>query len=505
MEKKYAELLEYLAPIVDLDRLQSLLFWDQRTMMPTRGAAARADQIATLTTIVHGKFTDPALGHLLDDLRPYEESQPFDSDAASIIRVIRSDYEKATKVPAELASEMAHARSLGQEAWVAARAASDFSQFLPSLQKNVDLKFKYIECMDEGQATPYDILLDDFEPGMKTAEVQASFDALKVGLVPLISQILDKGDQVDDACLHGDFPPEVQKDFSHKVLETLGATWDAWRLDPTTHPFAGGSYDDIRITTRYNPEVLTYSLFGTMHEFGHGLYEHQLDPALARTLLGSGTSMTIHESQSRMWENLVGRGRPFWQGMYGQLQATYPAQFGSVDREEFYRAINRVHPSVIRVEADEATYPLHIILRFELEQEIITGKLALKELPDAWNARFKEYLGLDVPNDAQGVLQDVHWSYGGMGYFPTYALGSIVACQLWEKIQAELPDLEMQIAAGDFAALRTWLRENVHRHGRKFTSSELLQRVLGSGIRVEPFLRYLQGKFGEIYGLAAID
>jgi carboxypeptidase Taq len=504
MHEKYQELLDRLAPIVDLTRTQALLGWDQRTMMPPRGGAARAEQMATLTTLIHEKFTDAAIGHLLDDLRAFEESQPYDSDEASIIRVTRHDYEKLTKVPAELASAMTRARSLGQEAWVAARAASDFAQFQPFLQRNVELKYQYIECFDDeldSAGTPYDILLDDFEPGMKTAEVQASFDALKKGLLPLIAAILAKGDVVSDDCLHGDFPAEVQKEFSHKVLERLGARWDAWRLDPTVHPFAGGSYNDIRITTRYNPEVLTYSLFGTMHEFGHGLYEHQLSPKLQRTGLGDGTSMAIHESQSRMWENLVGRSRPFWQGMYGELQATYPDQFKQVDQESFYRAINRVHPSFIRVEADEATYPLHIILRFELEQEIIGGKIALRDLPEAWNARFKEYLGLDVPNDAQGVLQDVHWSYGGMGYFPTYALGSIVACQLWEKILVEIPDLEEQIAAGEFAPLREWLRANIHDHGRKFTSNELLQRVLGTGIRVEPFLRYLQGKFGEIYAI----
>lgn len=501
MQQKYAELQGLLAIINDLGRVQSLLAWDQRTMMPARGASARADQMATMTAVIHEKFTDPAIGRLLEELRPYEESLPFESDEASVIRVTRRDYEKLTRVPAELAAEMARSRALGQEAWVKARAESNFTHFLPFLQTNVDLKFKYIECLDDGQATPYDILLDDFEPQMKTAEVQACFDELKKGLIPLIASIHEREAAVSDEVLRGDFAEVAQQKYCEGLLAALGAGRDSWRLDPTVHPFAGGSYDDIRITTRYHQDHLTHALFGTMHEFGHGLYEHQLGANLQRTPLGHGTSMAIHESQSRMWENLVGRSRAFWNRMYAQLQASFPTEFGTVPVEEFYRAINRVHPSYIRVEADEATYALHIILRFELEQDIIEGKIALKDLPEIWNARFKQYMGLDVPNDAQGVLQDVHWSYGGMGYFPTYALGSIVACQLWERIKADIPDLEAQIAEGEFSTLREWSRSNVHQHGRKFTSSELLHRLLGTGIEVQPFLHYLRSKYSEIYGL----
>lgn len=502
MEQKYQELKELLAPIDDLTKIQRLLSWDQSTMMPSRGAAARADQMATLAAILHEKFTDPAIGRLLDQLRPYEESLPYESDEASLIRFVRRDYEKQTKIPAQLASELARARVTGKNAWARARAESDFAQFLPYLQANVDLKFKYIEHLHDGEPTPYDVLLDDYEPDMKTAEVKACFDALKQELIPLIRATQERDEAVSDACLEGDFPPDAQRVLCHRFLELLGAEWDSWRLDPTLHPFASGSYDDIRITTRYNPKFLTYALFGTMHEFGHGLYEHQLGKNLERTPLGRGTSMGVHESQSRTWENLVGRSRAFWSRAYSQLQEHFPEHFGRVEMEEFYRAINRVHPSYIRVEADEATYPLHIILRFELEQEIIEGKLALRDLPEVWNARFKEYFGLDVPNDKLGVLQDIHWSYGAMGYFPSYALGNIVACQFWEKITADLPDLETQIAQGDFAPLRAWLRENIHQHGRKFTLNELLQRVAGSKqVEVGPYMRYLTRKFSEIYGL----
>jgi carboxypeptidase Taq len=458
--------------------------------------------MATLTKVAVEKFIDPDVGRLLEDLRSYEESLPFESDEASLIRVTRRDFEKAVKVPAELQAEIMRAEVLGHEAWVEARAKSDFAHFLPHLQKNVDLKFKYVECLDEGQPTPYDILLDDYEPKMKTSEVKACFDALKQELVPLIAAIRANQDAVSDAPLYGDFPADAQERFCWSVLDQLGASRDSWRLDPTVHPFASSnSTQDIRITTRYQPEFLQAALFGTMHEFGHGLYEHQISPTLERTPLCSGTSLALHESQSRMWENLVGRSRPFWHFMYPKTQAAFPQQLGNVSMESFYQAINKVQPSFIRVEADEATYALHIILRFEIEQEIIEGKLALKDLPEVWNARFKEYFGLDVPNDAQGVLQDVHWSGGMLGYFPTYALGSIISCQIWEKILAEIPDLYDQFSRGEFAPLREWLRVNVHQHGRKFTPAETLQRVVGSGIDVAPYMRYLQGKYGEIYSL----
>ena len=501
MHKKYLELIEFLAPISDLSTVSSLLWWDQQTMMPVGGNEARAEQMATLTKVIHDKGTDPALGRLLDELRPYEESLPYGSDEASLIRVTRRDYEKLIKVPPELAAEMARAASLGDRAWQEARAESNFARFLPHLQNIVDLQFKYIECLDEGQATPYDILLDDFEPGMKTSEVQSSFDALKKELIPLIFAIAENQERVSNECLYGDFPIETQKDLCRSVAVQLGASWECWRLDVATHPFASGNLQDIRITTRYQSDYVFESLSSTTHEFGHGLYEHQVSSTLARTPLCGGTSMAIHESQSRMWENLVGRSQAFCQFLYPQLQATFPSHFGQVALEDFYRAINKVQPSFIRVDADEVTYALHIILRFELEQEIFQGKLALKDLPEVWNARFKEYFGLDVPNDAQGVLQDIHWSFGGMGYFPTYALGSIVACQLWEKIMADIPDLAAQIVHGDFGVLREWLRVNVHQHGRKFTPTELLQRVLGSGIEVGPYMCYLRNKFGQIYGL----
>ncbi len=339
---------------------------------------------------------------------------------------------------------------------------------------------------------------------MKTAEVKALFDDLKKDLVPLIAAINERAGSVSDACLRQRFPVDRQREFCLSVVERFGFRADSWRLDPTVHPFASNSCTtDIRITTRYYEDYLSPALFGSMHECGHGLYENGVSPTLERTPLCRGASLGLHESQSRMWENLVGRSRPFWNFFYPKLQAAFPEQLGSVDRETFYRAINKVQPSLIRVEADEATYNLHIILRFELEQEIMEGKLALKDLPEAWNARMKQFLGVDVPDDARGVLQDIHWSDGMIGYFPTYSLGNIISCQIWEKALDAMPDLYEQFERGEFTALREWLRANLHRRGRKFTPKETLEKVVGGPIQVGPYVRYLYRKNQEIYGLTA--
>lgn len=501
MEAKFLELKTRLAEIHDLNKIGWVLGWDQRTMMPPKGAAVRAEQLATLQRVAHEKFTSDEIGRLLDDLRPYEESRPYDSDEASLIRVTRRDYEKERRVPGELRAEIARAASQGNIAWIEARRQSNFAMFLPHLQKNVELKHQYVECFDEPEHV-YDLLLDDYERGMKTAEVKAVFDELKKELVPLIAAVSGRADAVSDACLHGHFPAEQQRAFCLSVLERFGFSPDAWRLDPTVHPFASNSATtDIRITTKYPEDFINPALFGTMHEFGHGLYEHQISPALERTPLCRGVSLGLHESQSRMWENLVGRSRPFWKFFYPKLQATFPEQFGGVDMEAFYRAINKVQPSLIRIEADEATYGLHIILRFEVEQEIMEGRLALRDLPEAWNARMKEYFGVAVPDDAKGVLQDIHWSAGMIGYFPTYQLGNIISCQLWEKALEAMPDLDAQFERGEFTTLRNWLRENLHKHGRKFTPKETLAKMVGGPISVGPYVRYLKAKLGEIYGI----
>jgi carboxypeptidase Taq len=499
MSDALTELRERLAEIADLNAAGGLLGWDQQTMMPDRAAPLRAEQLGTLGKLVHERFTDDAIGRLLDAA----EANGIEAGSvdAAMLRVTRRDWEKARRVPSELAAELARAGALGHRAWVEARERSDFGAFLPYLRCNVELKLRYVECFD-GYDDPYDVLLDDYEEGMTSAEVDALFTELRAGLVPLIAAIAERGDAVDDAALHGDFPVERQRQLVSRVVRRLGWSADGWRLDEAAHPFATSfGPGDVRLTTRYDPAYVGMALYGAIHEFGHGLYESQVDPALARGPLGEGVSLGVHESQSRLWENVVGRGRPFAGWLHGQLREVFPEQFGGVDADAFHRAVNRVQPSLIRVEADEATYGLHIILRFELERAMIAGTVALEDLPDAWNARMQQYLGVEVPDDAHGVLQDVHWSGGDIGYFATYALGNLISAQLWERARADLPGLDEELAAGDGSALRGWLGEHVHRFGRRFPPRELVARATGGPIAVEPFLTYLRGKLGPIYGL----
>ena len=496
MSDALTELRERLAEISDLNAAGGLLGWDQQTMMPERAAAGRAEQLGTLGKLLHERFTDDAIGRLLDAAKPEEGSVD-----EALVRVTRRDWEKARRVPSDLAAELARAGALGHQAWVEARERADFEAFLPFLRRNVELKLRYVECFD-GYDDPYDVLLDDYEEGMTSAEVDALFAELRAGLVPLIAAISERADAVDAAPLHGDFPVQGQRALVGRVLSQLGWSADGWRLDEAAHPFATSfGPGDVRLTTRYDPSYVGMALYGAIHEFGHGLYESQVDAALARTPLGEGVSLGVHESQSRLWENVVGRGRPFAGWLHGQLRATFPDRFGDVSEEAFYRAVNKVAPSLIRVEADEATYGLHIILRFELERAMIGGTVALEELPEAWNARMKQYLGVEVPDDAVGVLQDVHWSGGDIGYFATYALGNLISAQLWQRAREDLPDLDGALAAGDGSALRSWLGEHVHRYGRTLAPRELVRRATGSAIRVEPFLDYLNGKLRPIYGL----
>jgi carboxypeptidase Taq len=500
VSEQYQELIRKLAEIHDVRMARSILSWDQHTKMPPKGGEVRAEQLGTLDRIAHELFIADEIGELLEGLRQYEEGLSYDSDEASLIRVTRRDYEKARRVPPDLRAELTRAGAKALPAWIEAREKSDFSIFLPYLVRNVELQREYVDCFDKAE-NDYDVLLDDFDEGLTTVEVRAVFDELKAELIPLIAEITERADAVDDSCLSGPFPIDRQRSFALELLGQLGFDPESWRLDPTVHPFAmSAATSDIRLTTRYDDGDLN-SVFAAIHEFGHGFYEAGIDPRLERTPLSQVTSMSLHESQSRMWENLVGRGLPFWRHFYPRLQAAFPERFGSVDLDEFYRAINKVQPSLIRIEADEATYNLHIILRFELEQEILEGGLDLKDLPDAWNARMTEYLGVDVPDDARGVLQDVHWSGGAIGYFPTYSLGNVISVQLWDVVREAMPDLDQQFERGEFGDLSRWLRENLHEHGRKFTSKEMLDRIVGSGMDPGPYVRYLKEKLGGIYGV----
>jgi carboxypeptidase Taq len=501
VERSYDELKLRLAEVQDLGTVAMLLAWDQRTMMPRGGAPARAEQLATVTRLAHERFISEEIGRLAEELAPWaEEFVDYDSVEASLLRVVRRDWAKASRVPPELQAEMSRAAALAQPEWEQARAASDFARFLPHLERSLELRRQYIECFDPAEED-YDILLDDYEPGMKTAEVRAVFRELRDGLVPLIAEIGKKPDAVDDSFLRAEFPIEAQKQVERAILDAFGFTSDEWRLDETVHPFASrGGPNDIRLTTRHHPDSLS-SLFASMHEFGHGLYEHSVDPALYRTPLQRGASLGVHESQSRMWENFVGRSRPFWRRFYPVVREAFPGTMNGVDAEGFYRAVSKVEPSLIRIEADEATYNLHIIIRFELEQELVTGRLAAADLPEAWDAKMAEYLGVEVPDVADGCLQDTHWATGAFGYFPTYALGNVISAQLWERIRDDIPELEELVERGDFAPLRDWLREHVHRHGRKFMPGELVERVVGGPIDPQPLLRHLRAKFGEMYAL----
>jgi len=490
MTSALESLKERIGEIHDLDRASALLGWDQQTKMPPGGSAVRAEQLATLGRLAHEALTSDEIGRLLDELAPLEESLDHASDEASLIRLVRRDWEKARRVPAELQAEMSRAASLAMPVWVKARQESDFAQFLPALRKNFELRRRYVECFDDYDE-PYDVLLDDFEPGMKTAEVRAVFERLKEEQVPLVAEIRREGER---PVRGGSFPIESQQEFELKVIERFGYHASEWRLDTAVHPFASSiATSDIRLTTRYFEDNLD-GLFGTMHETGHGLYEHGVARELERTPLAHGASLGFHESQSRMWENMVGRSRPFWQYFFPQLRATFPDALAGATADDWYRSVNWVEPSLIRVEADEATYNLHIILRFELEQELLAGSIELEQLPEIWNQRMRDYLGVEPPDDALGVLQDMHWAVGAIGYFSTYALGNVISGQLWEKVTAEIPDLHDQFARGEFGALAAWLRETLWRHGRKFTPRELIERITGGGLDPEPYLRYLRGK-----------
>lgn len=492
MEERYGELRRRLGEVEDLRQTSEILYWDQVVMMPPAGAAIRAEQLTTLQRLAHELFVDDEVGRLLDELRPYEESLPYESDEASVIRVTRRDWEKARRVPPELAAAQAKLSSEAQEAWVKARRDSDYAAFRPWLDRTLELKRRYVACF-EPYDDPYDPLLDDYEPGLRTPEVREVFDVLKRELVPLIAQVGSDG--IDDF-MRGPFPEDRQRAFSLQVIERFGYTPESFRLDRTVHPFAtSSSTRDIRLTSRYSEADLT-SLFTAMHECGHGLYEHGVSETLDRTPLGHGVSSAFHESQSRLWENIVGRSLPFWRWFYPRVQAAFPVPLGDVPVEEYLRAINRVRRSFIRVDADETSYGLHVILRFELEQELLTGRLAVKDLPDAWNARFEELMGITVPNDAVGVLQDAHWSGGGFGYFPTYLLGTVLSVQVWEKVREAIPSLDEQIERGEFGELHEWLRDTIYALGRKFTPAETVRRAVGGPLSPEPYLEYLRAKAG---------
>jgi carboxypeptidase Taq len=499
MENKLAKLKTLLGEVNDIGYASAVLGWDQQTYMPPGGAEARGYQLATLDSIAHIKFTAPEIGQLIEDLKPYVAEKGSESDDAAMIRVVSKNYDRAVKVPTEWVAKFSQITSEAHGVWAMARHENNFAKFQPYLEQILELAKEYATFFAPYDHV-YDVALDQFEPGMKTADVKAIFQALRPQQVELIKAIASRP-QVDDSFLHQNFDEQKQWDFGVEVITKFGYDWNRGRQDKSAHPFTTSfSPGDVRITTRVYPDYLSSALFSTMHESGHGMYNQGISPIYFRTPLGRASSLAIHESQSRMWENLVGRSLPFWTHFYPRLQEAFPQQLGNVSLEAFYKGINKVEPSLVRVEADEATYNMHVMLRLEIEIDLLEGKLAVKDLPEAWNTRMQEYLGVTPPNDADGVLQDVHWSGGLIGYFPTYALGNLVSAQLWECIHNEIPDIEDQIRQGKFDALLGWLREKVHKHGAKYEPQDLVQRITGSKIDPQPYVRYLKNKYSDIYG-----
>ncbi len=501
--KELARLRERAAEIADLGGVAGLMLWDQNTVMPRGGAGARADQLETMERILHDRLTDPALGGLLDVLEPWAASADPDSDDVRLVAAIRRDHHKAVRVPTSLAAEQSGAAAHAQEAWHIAREAQDFARFRPALERVIELSHRYAACFDgtDEFAHPYDVLLDDYEPGLTTGELTGLFARLQEELVPLVaaSAGLPNGSGV----LPGHHAKPAQEALMEEVLAAVGFEREHWRLDPTVHPFARSmAATDVRLTTRWEEDDLAMAFYSCLHEFGHGLYEAQMDPRHYRTTLAEATGLGVHESQSRLWENLVGRSRPFCEWALPLLRSHVGGPFESMDAAALYRSVNRVELSLIRIEADETTYNLHIALRFELELALIEGRLEVKDLPEAWNEATKRLLGLDVPDVLHGVLQDIHWGSGMIGYFPTYTLGNLMAAQLWSALRRDMPAVEDDIAAGRFAPLREWLRDNIHRHGRKYDSRALLRRATGEELRVEPWLDYLRAKLLDTGQLA---
>lgn len=466
--------------------------------MPEGGAAARAQQIATLKTMAHERFVTDEVGALLDKAETAVAAGAASAPAADLVRVTRHDYNRARKLPADLVQALSQAASEGQTAWKEARANDDFDHFAPHLQRLLDLTIQKAEALGY-ETERYDVLLDEYEPGLPTAEVVDTFGDLRADLVPLVDAIADQP-APDDAVLHGTFPVDKQKAFGESVITDFGYDFDCGRQDISAHPFTTSfGMRDVRLTTRFDASFLPSGLFSTLHEAGHGLYEQGLDEALARTPLAEGASLGIHESQSRFYENVIGRSRSFWQHYYPALQDTFPDALGDVALDAFYRAINRVQPSRIRVEADEVTYPLHIMLRFELERALVQEDLAVQDLPAAWNDRMDAYLGITPDSDADGVLQDVHWSFGAIGYFPTYALGTLMSAQVDEAVRQDLPDLDAQVAAGQFAPLLDWLRTHIHQYGRRFDAPDLLKQATGQSLQADAWLQSMHAKYSAIY------
>ncbi len=493
------------AEIRRLMHISGVLSWDQETYMPPKAVGERSEQLELLSGLIHDRQSSPELGDLLAEAGVSDRRPLGPDDAAPVerayLRELFRAYRRSTRLPRRLVTELAKQAAIGQARWAEARKASNFAQFGPQLSVILDLVRECASCLGYKEH-PYDPLLDEYEPWMKTSELERVFAGLGPKLRELVQRIAASGRRPDTSFLQASYPVERQREFSLAVLREIGYDFQRGRLDESAHPFSTTlGRADVRLTTRYNPEFFNTGVFGTIHEAGHGLYELGIGAELSDTILADGTSMGIHESQSRMWENFIGRSLPFWVCFYPRLKAMFPQNLETVRLEDFHRAVNAVQPSLIRVEADEVTYNLHILVRFELEKRLVANELQVGELPGAWNQQYREVLGVEPPDDAQGVLQDIHWSMGSFGYFPTYALGNLYAAQFYRTMKRDLPGMEEELVRGEFAPALSWLRDKVHRLGRLVPAAELCRQVTGESLDPACLVEYLEGKYSAVYEL----
>ncbi len=498
---KLAQLKAQVTQIYDINAAVSVLYWDQATYMPPAGAEARGRQMALLREMAHQKLTDPQLGQLLEDLRPEEKTVPYDSPEGSLIRMARRNYQRAVQVPSEFVARFSRHRTDCYEAWAKAREEDNFALVQSKLEKTLELSREYASFFS-GYDHIADPLIEEVDDGMTTATLRPLFAQLRQELVPIVEAIA-ACPAADTRCLHQGFDRHQQLEFTLKMLRQLGYDFNRGRQDQTLHPFTTSfSINDVRITTRVREEDLTEALFSTIHEMGHALYEQGFDPSLEGTPLAEGCSSGVHESQSRLWENLVGRSREFWQYFYPQLQGMFPQQLEQVPLEVFYRAINHVERSLIRTDADEVTYNLHVMIRFDLELALLEGTLAVRDLPEAWNARYESDLGIRPDRSRTGVLQDVHWYTSTIGaMFQGYTLGNLMSAQFYQAALKAIPTLSEEIAQGNFVPLRHWLTENIYRWGCIYTPLELIEKVTGDDLKITAFLDYIRSKYRQLYDI----
>jgi carboxypeptidase Taq len=500
-EKKLEELKVRLLEVGDLNHIDALLNWDQSTYMPPGGAEARGRQSALMARMAQERFIDKRIGHLLDDLRSYEEGLPYESDDASLIRVTRREYERALKIPPQFLGELSEHSAQSYQAWAGARPANDFASVAPHLEKALDFSRKLADFFP-GYEHVADPLIDFSDFGMKASSIRALFSDLRGQLVPIVKAITAQA-PADDSVLHKQYPEAGQLAFGESVVTQFGYDLTRGRIDKSPHPFTTKfSLGDVRITTRVRETDLGDCIFSDMHEAGHGMYEQGINPAYEGLPLGGGTSSGVHESQSRLWENLVGRSRGFWEHFYPKLQMQFREQLSGVPMEQFYAAINKVENSLIRTDADEVTYNLHVMLRFDFELQMLEGTLPIRDLPEAWHERFEQDFGIVPPDDKDGILQDVHWYAGTIGgSFQGYTLGNILSAQFYAAALKANPSIPQEIGQGEFKTLHGWLRENLYQHGSKFTAAEIVERATGSPLTIEPYISYLKKKYGELYSL----